>query len=145
MTTPEKPLHVRVAEALGFQVEDHSYECRKACVVMPEEGGMIPTTKRTHRHGGWEVWERFEWEPHEGDWVECPSYDTDWSALGPVIERHGIHIGRDGLAPVTGPLSWWAADAGTYVGFDPSYMERGPTPLIAVCHLLLALHEAGKL
>lgn len=99
----EKPLHVKVAEALGWSRSDS--------VGVSDDGRW--------------------WSPI------CPRYDTDWSATGPLIERYEIHLFSERH---TGTGVTWEAERplGEVTGY-------GSTPLIAVCNLLLALHDAGKL
>jgi hypothetical protein len=66
-------------------------------------------------------------------------YDTDWSATGPLIERLSLDVT---CSPAERAHPWCAnvaySPAADPVGF-------GMTPLIAVCNLILALKEAGKL
>lgn len=97
----DKPLHVRVFEALGG---------------------------------------RSDWSPEV--WPLLPRYDTDWSATGPLIEKYEIAIARRQAG-----AAWWAARwARTDIrdAIPPNHYA-GSTPLLAVCHMILALHEAGKL
>jgi hypothetical protein len=114
----EKPLHVQVAEALGWRIH-----------------GVIG--------GGW--------------WAFAPSgegaflverYDTDWSATGPLIEKYGITIFR---YEENESVMWQAFQPGSGVScsecgsFQNNISGDGSTPLLAVCHLILALAKAGKL
>jgi hypothetical protein len=104
----DKPLHVRVAEALGWT-----------------PSGSI--------NGVW--WGNPHDENAPGHYA-IPRYDTDWSATGPLIERYGItldHQDDDGTLP-----DYWRAKR-------PGFTAETGHPLIAVCYLILALHEAGKL
>lgn len=112
----DKPLHVQVAEALGRKVE------------------LI--------EGDWYVGKV---SPTRSALV--PRYDTSWCATGPLIAKYGIELftlwpgdrGQDGFR--------WGAQTGAD-NRSPEHHERmaeGPTPLLAVCILLLQLHKAGKL
>lgn len=105
----EKPLHVQVAEALGWEPWDHKLlgpRWRRPGSAHPEKA--------------------------------VPRYDTDWSATGPLIEKHMI-------IPRFGSGTWWAeADWPTYQKHI-RWTGEGETPLIALCHLILSLKEAGKL
>lgn len=108
----EKPLHVRVADALGFQCFEYGDH----------------------------------WEAEFGN--ECkpiPRYDTDWSAAGPLIERIREEGWMVGVSSDNGD-EWiaWKDDIGQFRPHE-TYRGRGPTPLLAVCNLLLALKAAGKL
>jgi hypothetical protein len=112
-----KPLHVKVAEALGCKPhEDDGYEPH-------------------HWYCTCEMLDHTE----NGDTTSIPQvlpYDTDWSATGPLIEKYGLRLwdySDDEEA------RWTAAAKGSLIH------GVGPTPLIAVCHLLIALGEAGKL
>jgi hypothetical protein len=102
----EKPLHVRVAEVLGW-------------FAIP--GAQIVDEQKYH--------------------AALPRYDTDWAATGPLIEKFRITLGRN---PFDGD---WAAyhtwDVRALVQNPPS--AHGETPLLAICNLILALKEAGKL
>lgn len=138
----KKPLHVRVAEALGW----HNLRTSR-----PEEsrGAVwvgVPTERRPNLVS----------EP-------VPHYDTDWSVTGPLIERLELCVLReDHYVEGSGWLPWWSARYGKLTwnvtdsaNFEPhgDYDPDGPpaheahaeTPLIAVCNLVLALKEAGKL
>jgi hypothetical protein len=73
-------------------------------------------------------------------------YDTDWSATGPLIERMGIEVAPDDDArSPSGDVgkSWYSFQ---WSQEDSEYLNaKGPTPLIAVCNLILSLAAAGKL
>jgi hypothetical protein len=69
----EKPLHVRVAEALGYEPASHPN-------LAPGEWWVMPD----HDPDG------------SGYTCELPRYDTDWSAIGPEVKRLGIHIIPEG-------------------------------------------------
>jgi len=120
MTEQEKPLHVRVAEALGWRVERR-----------PPGGILLPDQARPGK--GWVGW-------RDGMLLDerkpIPDFDTDWAATGPLIEKYGIWVhpcDHDGTS------HWVASNE-----HDESIPESR-TPLEAVCHLILALKEAGKL
>ena len=123
----EKPLHVRVAEALGWT------DCQSSWI------GDAPP-----RRSAW-VGRGHPWYALE----ELRYYDTDWSATGPLIERYEITIDAE-LAPAWRAESWFHAPTGypedeEYGGRWQCREAQGDTPLIAVCNLILALKEAGKL
>jgi hypothetical protein len=101
-----RPLHVRVAEALGMK---------------PADMNLFPAG-------------------YVDSYADIPRYDTDWSATGPLIEKYGICLDK-------GP-DWAAFPREPFIFSDD--VERpcvvhAATPLIAVCFLILALKEAGKL
>lgn len=142
-----KPLHVQVAEALGCKPE------------------LFPGTKPDP--GGWNwkcscppVWRGMadgyrDW-PHGGDDYDSAwkgpavsRYDECWEATGPLIEKYGFQISRMyKLSDPPQPGIVWLAATWDYKIFG-SPGERvfgeGETPLVAVCKLILALKEAGKL
>jgi hypothetical protein len=113
----EKPLHVRVAEALG---EPCSYSAAIGCWVYTR------TRERDHAvllgHTGCPV----------------PRYDTDREVTGPLIEKYGIFLRQHYPTRI-----WFASPSNPKPGGADT--EDGPTPLIAVCNLILALKAAGKL
>lgn len=131
----EKPLHVRVAEALGWA----------DCLPFEAWGEVDPD------HWCGEAPEPREVTPgffsHHDD---IPHFDTDWSATGPLIERLSILLAyAEGVGSFT---SRWVAATGFGGGYGEHYIDdkldqigEGETPLIAVCNLILALHAAGKL
>lgn len=126
----EKPLHVLVAEVLGW-----SYIGPGNSMNIADPGiGYPPLT------------------PIVGHKEPIPHYDTDWAATGPLIERYDISIMEDGGGHP--PVTQWAAEADYYAenpaekdygGNWATAYARGATPLLAVCNLILALHDAGKL
>jgi hypothetical protein len=124
----DKPLHVQVAEALGWTYLGPSE------VEGEWEGEPPPGTS---------IWDRI---PRRLDQhIGVPRYDTEWSATGPLIEEYGIELARGGFGP--DDLPWLAAE---HVCSDHDHnvsqpCGMGPTPLIAVCNLILALKAAGKL
>jgi len=71
----EKPLHVRVAEALGWT--DLS---TNGLLTYPWYGIPWPNTIRR----------------------SVPYYDSDWSATGPLIEKYGICVSPDGRSSTWG-------------------------------------------
>lgn len=130
MSPADIPLHVRVAEALGCKIQAPRAgwdEWRCGC---PEKEYERPhATHGIHRDCC-----------HDREGLGCDHdpmarYDTDWSATGPLIEKYGIALEANGRE--------WEAWTGPNEFMDT--WADGPTPLIAVCNLLLALKEAGRL
>jgi hypothetical protein len=114
-TSPERPLHVRVAEALHPTWEIEAFT-----------GGMVFLRGRIWaEEGDWYAYD-YSYEADMGPFL-VPEYDTDWSATGPLLEKYKI---------TSQPNYAWID------GFDSVY---GDTRLEAACHLILALHAAGKL
>ncbi len=113
-------LHVRVAEALGW-------------LDMVAPNGMWPED-----YSGYHP----KFAPVIGQKRPVPQYDTDWSATGPLIETYGIKLER---YRDPGFYDWHASNE----ALDPCPPDEAPftgeTPLIAICHLILMLKEAGKL
>jgi len=129
----EKPLHVRVAEALGCS---------------PVEFGLRPGTggfwkcgcKDGFKHG----------QEYTDGYVSdnLKRYDTDWSATGPLIERYEIVVLRD-IRSHAKTYCWMAVvgaqDDHGYLDKDYPDEGNGKSPLVAVCNLILALSKAGRL
>jgi len=134
----DKPLHIQVAEALGwtnvgevpvppFVTEPHwlgdppSWVKSTAISAIDHETGTVTLTRGTQT---------------------VPRYDTDWSATGPLIEKYNLGVGRvavDGQYPRFTP--WRAAVCLPGIVFSIEHAQ----PLVAVCNLILALHTSGKL
>ena len=148
-TMTEKPLHVRVAEALGwewFHFVDKSF-------LLP------PFAHKQHEYGSWErglcenpQWDITQWFTSKNH-LAIPRYDTNWSATGLLIEKYKFCLRSPTEPPWIGsnlweashheyPAGWREADG---YGQVKETVKGGPTPLIAVCNLILALKEAGKL
>lgn len=120
----EKPLHVRVAEALGWT------ECSPYAIGSEA--------------GSW------GWHGREPMLVKLgvpnprmtiPRFDADWAATGPLIDQFGIEVWKDSDDD-SDPRYLWAASQS---GYKTSELGRGPKPLLAVSALIVTLHEAGKL
>lgn len=143
MSEPEKPLHVKVAEALGWTNLEF-----KAWYVNEDLSPAEPPRWVGSAPGGWgasgiplnPLWKEMGDRP---GWVEVwnvPNYDTDWSATGPLIEKYGIAIEPEDAEFVKKhPTSAWVA------AHFAGPVLYGETPLIAVCNVLLVLSAAGKL
>jgi len=106
----DKPLHVRVAEALGVR------RPVDMCLFAP---GSVDS------------------------YADVPRYDTDWSATGPLIERFKFWLVWD-EHPQLWTAHWGQFRAAEHGGEWDGEAEDA-TPLLAVCALILALAEAGKL
>ncbi len=117
----DKPLHVQVAEALGWAI-----------------AGFLQRFATTEDHD--EAWYGRPPEDAAGGLVSIPRYDIDWSATGPLIEKYGITLDRHEDYERL-PGKEWLASAPTPSDDGAS----GSTPLLAVCYLFLALKAAGKL
>jgi hypothetical protein len=135
----EKPLHVQVGIALGWTDLKPIGQ-----ILLPGEpdgyGGRPPGNLLIGPEG----------------FARVPRYDT-WQHCGPLIEKYGIGLVKypgfckddgcsndsadccDERCPCWHPAEW-SASPGLGDGGPV-----GPTPLIAVCHLLIALKAAGEL
>lgn len=123
----DRPIHVQVAEALGWTE------------VFCAAGLWLGTTPSP--------------EAGDSDWTGyiVPDFDTDWSATGPLIEKYEVSLAEDGCGHTLDEK--WHAEADYYQedgseeygGHWDSVDARGSTPLLSVCHLILALAKAGKL
>ncbi len=130
----EKPLNQRVAEALEVQPRVTWHVLNAAgtgsAIGFDGEGEAREYLAEHHAKGRMKNY-------HVGPWYWYPLYDTDWSATGPLIERLSIELTPPG--PPDGEDEWGATT------WDPPFNDRGPTPLLAVCNLILKLDQAGKL
>jgi hypothetical protein len=122
-----KPLHVQVAEALGWE---NCHE-RKGGILLPLP--LLPGK-------GWSGWPPGVLPIVGSGYRTAPvyCYDTDWAATGPLIEKYKMGV--------------WPADedwlADTFTAKHPTIdggTTRGRSPLEAVCKLILELSKAGKL
>lgn len=113
-----KPLHVQVAEALGITT---MYDDRLGHCYIPDSNTFAL--------------------------VPLPRYDTDWSALGPLIECFRIHL----IPPApeehqyTHEMTQWGASSDELSEASMLSTKHAGTPLLAVCYLILALKAAGRL
>jgi len=124
----EKPLHVQVAEALGWT--------NPRCIGNRDSWEATPPPSPIEGKPG------YFWGPMGGP-VLIQRYDTDWSATGPLIEKYGFGTRRRPSAYVR-ELEVWQVD--WYDHETENVLEMGgPSILVAVCNLILALKAAGKL
>lgn len=123
MSEKEKPLHVRVAEALGHATAEHH------------------------------VGDTVHWTLYiGGDTPSVPHYDTDWAATGPLIEKFRIIL-RPIIDDPSWAAGVWeevvpsssAIPRVKWTDLQPAGDLGHPTALEAVCNLILVLKEAGKL
>jgi len=150
MAEQEKPLHVKVAEALGWTdcIPIDLLGLQHWAGVVPSEGDPPPNIQvvagidYVHRAIIYQA--------------TVPRYDTDWSATGPLIERYRITVrptvqstaGTDGWTKEEKASllqSWDALLATDWARKSLHGFEVGATPLLSVCNLILVLHAAGKL
>lgn len=137
MSEPEKPLHVRVAEALGCKVTSDCCGCGYG--TSEERPGI------GYRHGCFGG-------PEDDSDPSIASYDTDWSATGPLIQRYQICLepapanatkrNRSDTWIPDDLWTWYRAD---WCSDEAQMNAYGATPLLAVCNLILALKEVDKL
>lgn len=132
----ERPLHVQVAEVLGYG----------ECSPCGEEGAwhFAPGNGAAYREDFTPTWRDVfdygEWHRCEHDRNLVPRFDTDWSATGPLIEKYGLTITPEWLMTEPKKLDGWMARA-------PTFHEAwyGRHPLEAICNVIVALAAAGKL
>src|SRR5687767_11117948 len=130
-TMSDKPLHVRVAEALGWTSAHYRTEGDHSCGDI-----MIPDPERMR----WKGLEPKEMLIGAAGCKLIPRYDTDWAATGPLIERFRIDVDSD-----AGWIARMSIDSELHDGRRDVRGKRGDTPLLAACNLILALSSAGKL
>jgi hypothetical protein len=121
-----KPLHVQVAESLGWRMRGVSDSSDRGCggTDFWVEPGHSIDGARSHCN---------VCDPENAP----PRYDTDWSVTGPLIEKYWYW-----LRSLDGSEGAWDAFRNDDL---TSPRGVGATPLIAVCNLILALRGAGKL
>lgn len=116
---PDFPLHVQVAEALGW-TELHQRE----------DGS----------HVTW--WGR---EPHGGLRIQVPPYDRSWCSVGPLIERFKITLLAPGVMEDNAWDAWYDAYWTSHDGPNCKASAGGETACQAVALLVVELHKQGKL
>lgn len=130
---PEKPIHVRVAEALGCEPKPYQF----GEVVLDYAFDPIDNwwCHCEHSHGLLSAtWHR-----------QIPRYDRDWSAIGPLIEKYGIATmrcpqGRLALLDLRYGHDYPNVDGDSLYCIDEYGLRGyiGSTLLLAVCNLILA-------
>jgi hypothetical protein len=142
MSDQEKPLHVRVAEALGWT------DLTEGPPMLPGDEptwlGMPPVGDSSLILSAVDHKERVVTLTMGIRSVY--RYDLDWSKTGPLIERFLVMV----HPPASIYVLWGAITSGGSLGRDvtePAQVQAatGRTPQIAVCNLILALAAAGKL
>ena len=117
--TESRPLHVQVAEALGWTWETQ-------CSLYYGEPDKCYGTGLFA----------------DGARGCVPRYDTSWSATGPLVERHGITVG---LSAYNGKWEATTEPLGEPEGRSYPSTDFHDTPLLAICHLILRLKAEGRL
>lgn len=129
---PAKPLHVRVAEALGCAALSRPALSRTADWICGCDRSADDEAGHGDRYN-----QRYQWA--------IKRYDTDWSAAGPLIEKYVaqiLHDTPDRWVAISDAI--WDETTDTHdAGCDIT--ASGRTGLEAVCNLILALKDAGKL
>lgn len=142
-----KPLHVRVAEALGFGGASPCPQC--PMFDKHEQTWHFDHLQSDTRHPVyawlWEsvydfgdactCWCRSD-KPHVVTYA-LQRFDTNWSATGPLMERYGLTVYHEAAG-------WAAREDGGRPGTGLGVDHAG-SPLEAVCHLLISLGKAGRL
>ena len=125
----DKPLYALVAEALGCKpvIEGDTWECG-------DHRCPCPTT--------------LDSDGEEYNDYTIPRYDTDWSAIGPLVEKYRITLYQDADDTSGDWRAFYHAnqdyDGLTCADWATDYAVA-MSPLVAVCNLILKLGEAGKL
>lgn len=129
MSTPDKPLHVQVAEALGWEkcarTGPVQYYDRDIRIDNREWTGVDPVVvDRSYRRVVFR-------------------YDLDWSVTGPLIKKYQFALRR---YPTDDGVGFWSASTVTPKDATvDAVVHFGPTPLLAICNLIIALAKEGKL
>lgn len=138
----EKPLHVRMAEALGQEI-----------VFVAGEHGSVGTWGVVHREflvdmRTFPPGPRRRWfVAHDGDIMAevraVPRFDTDWIATGPLIEKYGIMVHADTKTAASKQIRAKYEEDGE--DREGPIWFNGKTTLEAVCAVILVLGEEGLL
>lgn len=134
----EEPLRVKIARILG------TLRLPEFCADTAHEGDEAAEGRKRCIHCG--AWG--DWTTGKYDREDCaPPYGEDspegWAATGELIGRYKIEVA---FTPHKGGPEEWTATA-WLPPRDPKEVKRasGATALEAICLLILALSEAGKI
>lgn len=129
-----RPLHIRVAEALGWT----EFEFSGWAWLKGERGETIENIPIHEDSRSWRAFSPWQvHKEHAGQKQSVPHYDTDWDEIGPLIEQYRIDLSYD-----SSRNTWRAVPA---YGMPGSKSDTGPGIPVAACELILRLVEAGKL
>ena len=140
---PEKPLHVLVAEAIGYRWlvrahADSSLQPRARFLASPKDAERLIAMRHSRPASGDELPAYLLDEKALGMRLPMvPRFDIDWSATGPLVER--LHIGLRYLDPRECrdlPAAYWCAEWPFELITAYSYAA---TPLIAACEAIVAM------
>lgn len=113
-----KPLHVKVAEALGWR------NCRPGGIMLP--GAYVGNAPGII-----------------GEKEQVPWFDQDWSATGPLIEKYKLFLSPSEFDDAE--LPWFAGTRRCHREAAKEECVYGNTALKAVCLLILKLQQIGRL
>ncbi|HEY3121659.1 MAG TPA: hypothetical protein VGL15_13610 [Vicinamibacteria bacterium] len=141
---PQKPLHVLVAEAIGYRWlvrahADPSLYPRARFLASPRDAERLIAMRHSRPASGDEPPAYGLDEKALGMRLpRVPRFDIDWSATGPLVER--LHIGLRCLDPRESrdlpPAGYWCAEWPFEFVMAYSYAA---TPLIAACEAIVAM------
>src|SRR5712691_292057 len=141
---PEKPLHVLVAEAIGYRWlvrahADSSLHPRARFLASPKEAERLIAMRHSRPASGDELPAYVLDEKALGMRLPIvPRFDIDWSATGPLIER--LHIGLRYLDPREfsdlPAVGYWCAE--WPFEFFKAYTYAA-VPLVAACEAIVAM------
>ena len=141
---PQKPLHVLVAEAIGYRWlvrahADSSLPPRARFLANPRDAERLIAMRHSRPATGDEPTAYGLDEKALGMRLPAvPRFDIDWSATGPLIER--LHIGLRHLDPREyrdlPAAGYWCAE--WPFEFIMAYTYAA-TPLIAACEAIVAM------
>lgn len=141
----EKPLHVRVAEALGCKLElapsqrwgQPAGEMEWFCRCPKPKTALTGSVE-------WKTGQQPKNPRHIGymTYGEVARYDLSWYATGPYVEKYRLWVQpcEHPHGSFDGPH--WTAYV---VRGAQSWEGEGKTALIAICHCLIELAAAGKI
>lgn len=141
---PQKPLHVLVAEAIGYRwlvpaQTDPSLHPRVRYLASPPDAERLIAMRHSRPASGDEPPAYGLDESTLGMRLpRVPRFDIDWSATGPLIER--LRIGLRCLDPRESrglpPAGYWCAEWPFEFVMAYSYAAA---PLIAACEAIVAM------
>jgi hypothetical protein len=151
--TDTRPLNVKVAEALGFQVRDDSrYGCRCYCVGQAIVDGPfpLPHDRAPHNHIEWKYFREYSYVEDgddAGDWEPVPPYGDDstegWACTGPLVDVYVSELGHRPAAHTE--RQWYAVSRGVNPAMPGLESGTGRHAPAAVAKLILILAESGRL
>ncbi len=126
----EKPLHVRVAEVLGWTKVEHRNKPYVDDERVPWTG--VPPAD----FDGYRLWQTVG----NKSYVAVPRYDTEWSATGPLVER--FKMSSDYCTAPVGNV--WMVIISVWGEDKDRGKASAETLLMAICGAVLSMANDGS-